>query len=169
MTEPQQTRILQTYALLREQQDPSASSSGGAHPAVEQTLQDVLEFGRLPKELKNPATETELAESRLAYRLRWHHLRERAQKMLEELKATKDAASGSSAVFLHLTDQEKLLWKFLDEFKRKPLESKNASIAERKLAKYIRLNRSKLDTEIKIRLNALDDPAGCASFAKKTI
>ena len=27
-------------------------------------------------------------------------------------------------------------------------------------------NRSKLDTEIKIRLNGLDDPAGCASFAK---
>ena len=43
---------------------------------------------------------------------------------------------------------------------------KNASLAERNLATYIRRNRSKLDTEIKIRLNGLDDHAGCASFAK---
>ena len=51
-------------------------------------------------------------------------------------------------------------------FERKPLETKGASIAEQKLAIYIRKNRSKLDTEIKIRLNGLDDPARCASFAK---
>ena len=70
---------------------------------------------------------------------------------------------------MHLTDKEMRIWKFLDKFKRKPLETKKASVAERRLAKYIRINRSKLDTEIKIRLKGLDDPAGCASFAKKTI
>ena len=72
-------------------------ASGGAHPAVEQTLQDVLEFGRLPKEFNNPATETEVAEQRLAMRVRRHHLRQRAEDMLEELKATRDTASASSS------------------------------------------------------------------------
>ena len=109
MTEEQQHHILQTYALLAEQREPSLEScaaaspaearsasiasnlesppSGGAHPAVEQTLQDVLEFGRLPKEFNNPATETEVAEQRLARRVRKHHLRERAQEILEKLKS----------------------------------------------------------------------------------
>ena len=46
-------------------ESPTASTSGGGHPAVRQTLQDVVEFGRLPKEINNPATETEVAEQRL--------------------------------------------------------------------------------------------------------
>ena len=97
LNEAQQNRTLQTYALLAEQQDPSASSSGGAHLAVAQTLQDVVEFGRLPKGLENPATESEVAECQLANRVRKHHLGKRAQEMLEELKATNDTASRSSA------------------------------------------------------------------------
>ena len=106
----------------------------------------MLECGRLPKAFLNPATEAEVTEQRLAKRVRWHHLRERAQEMLEKLKATRDTASGSSSPAagftsenepleaVHLTDKEKLIWNFLDEFKRKPQETNSAIIAERKLA-----------------------------------
>ena len=96
-----QQAFLQEVESLRERrsnlESPAASSSGGEHPAVRQILQDVLEFGRLPKEFNNPATETEVAEQRLAKRVRRHHLQERAQEMLEELKATRDTAGGSSS------------------------------------------------------------------------
>ena len=92
--------FLQEVESLRERrsnlESPAASSSGGEHPAVRQILQDVLEFGRLPKELKNPKTETEVAELKLALQVRKHKLRERAQEMLEKLKASRDTSSGSS-------------------------------------------------------------------------
>ena len=49
-----QQAFLQEVESLRERRSnlgsPAASSSGGEHPAVRQILQDVLEFGRLPKE-----------------------------------------------------------------------------------------------------------------------
>ena len=92
---PQETRSAGIGSNL---ESPPASNSGGAHPAVEQTLQDVLEFGRLPKEFNNPATETEVAEQRLAMRVRRHHLRERAQEMLEKSKTSRDTSSGSSPI-----------------------------------------------------------------------
>ena len=95
-----QQAFLQEVESLRERrsnlESPAASSSGGEHPAVRQILQDVLEFGRLPKELKNPKTETEVAELKLAKQVRKHKLRERAQEMLEKLKASRDTSSGSS-------------------------------------------------------------------------
>ena len=53
----------------------AATSSGSAHGAAEQTLRDVLDFGCLPREFKNPVTEAEVAEQRLALRVRWHQLR----------------------------------------------------------------------------------------------
>ena len=95
-----QQAFLQKVESLRERrsnlESPAASSSGGEHPAVRQILQDVLEFGRFPKEVKNPETESEVAENKLARQVRKHNLRERAQEMLEKLKASRDTSSGSS-------------------------------------------------------------------------
>ena len=62
----------------------AASSNGGEDRVVQQILQDVLEFGQLPKELNNPKTETDVAERKLAERIRKHKLLERAQEMLEK-------------------------------------------------------------------------------------
>ena len=63
-----QQAFLQEVESLRERrsnlESPAASSSGGEHPAVLQTLQEVLEFGGLPKEIK-------VAERKLAKRVRW--------------------------------------------------------------------------------------------------
>ena len=42
-------------------------------------------------------------------------------------------------------------------------------MAEQKLAQYIHNNKTRLDNELRIRLNALRDPAGCASFAKSRL
>ncbi len=85
-------------------ESPAASSSGGDQPfvrgggvsqpaasaadefespAVRQILQDVLEFGRLPKEISNPKTESAVAEHKLAGRVRKSNLRDRAKAMLE--------------------------------------------------------------------------------------
>jgi hypothetical protein len=60
----------------------AASSSGGDSSVVRQILQDILELGRLPKELKKPKTESDIAEYRLAIRMRMHNLRARAEKEL---------------------------------------------------------------------------------------
>ena len=76
-----QQAFLQEVESLRERrsnlESPAASSSGGEHPAVRQILQDVLEFGRFPKELNDPKTETEVAEKKLARQVRKYNLRER--------------------------------------------------------------------------------------------
>ena len=61
---------------------PAASSSGGDSLVVRQILQDILELGRLPKELKEPKTESDVAECRLAHRMRGHELRARAEREL---------------------------------------------------------------------------------------
>ena len=61
---------------------PAASSSGGDSLVVRQILQDILELGRLPKELKQPKTESDVAESRLARRMRDQDLRARAEREL---------------------------------------------------------------------------------------
>ena len=58
---------------------PAASSSGGDSLVVRQILQDILELGRLPKELKKPKTESDVAEYKLAVRMRNHDLRARAE------------------------------------------------------------------------------------------
>ena len=92
-----QQASLQEVESLRESrsnlESPAASSSGGEHPAVRQILQDVLEFGQLPKEVKSAKTHTEVAERKLAEQVRKHKLRERAQEMLEKLKASMDTSS----------------------------------------------------------------------------
>ena len=72
----------------------AASSSGGDALVVRQILQDILELGRLPKELKNPKTISDVAEYRLAVRMRGHDLRARAEKELQTrffIKASKKA------------------------------------------------------------------------------
>ena len=61
---------------------PAASSSGGDCSVVRQILQDILELGRLPQELKQPRTESDVAECRLAHRMRGHELRARAEREL---------------------------------------------------------------------------------------
>ena len=63
-------------------ESPAASSSGGDSLVVRQILQDILELGRLPKELKEPKTESDVAECRLAHRMRGHDLRARAEREL---------------------------------------------------------------------------------------
>ena len=92
--------------------------------------------------------------------------------------STAGSASKSSAAdvsqepfevrYRYLPDKEKLLCKFLDEFQRKP-QRRSESEDERGLAKYIEQNLSKLHTETKTKLNDLDDPAGCAAFAKSQL
>jgi hypothetical protein len=61
---------------------PAASSSGGDSSVVRQILQDILELGRLPKEIKQPKTESDVAEYKLAIRMRKHDLRARAEREL---------------------------------------------------------------------------------------
>jgi hypothetical protein len=61
---------------------PAASSSNGDSLLVRQILQDILELGRLPKEMKNPKTESDVAEYRLAQRMRWQNLRAQAEREL---------------------------------------------------------------------------------------
>ena len=95
-----QQAFLQEVESLRETtsnlESPVASSSGGEHLTVRQILQDVLEFGRLPKEFNNPKTESEVAEQKLAKQVRQRNLGDRAQEMLEKLKVSRDTSSGSS-------------------------------------------------------------------------
>ena len=63
---------------------PAASAADEPESqAIRQILQDVLEFGRLPNETKNPKTESEIAEQKLARRVRQNNLRDRAKAMLE--------------------------------------------------------------------------------------
>ena len=66
--------------------------------------------------------------------------------------------------YARIKDQQ--IWKFLDEFARKP-QARSTRLEERKLALYIERNISKLHTETQEKLHDLDDPAGCAAFAKK--
>jgi len=61
---------------------PTASSSGGDSPVVRQILQEISELGRLPKELWNRNTESDVAEYKLAIRMRKHDLRARAEHEL---------------------------------------------------------------------------------------
>ena len=78
--------FLQEVESLRERrsnlESPAASSSGGERPAVRQILQDILELGRPPKELKQPKTESDVAECRRARRMRDQDLRARAEREL---------------------------------------------------------------------------------------
>jgi hypothetical protein len=62
---------------------PAASSSGGDSLVVRQILQDILELGRLPKELSKRDTESDVAEYKLAIRMRKQNLRARAEKELQ--------------------------------------------------------------------------------------
>ena len=62
---------------------PAASSSGGDSFVVRQILQDILELGRLPKELYKRDTESDVAEYKLAIRMRKHDLRARAEHELQ--------------------------------------------------------------------------------------
>ena len=60
----------------------AASSSGGDSSVVRQILQDILELGRLPKELSKRNTESDVAEYKLAIRMRKHDLGARAEHEL---------------------------------------------------------------------------------------
>ena len=69
---------------------PAASAADEFEsPAVRQILQDVLEFGRFPKETYNPKTESAIAEQKLARRVRHYNLRDRAKAMLEKHRFVK--------------------------------------------------------------------------------
>ena len=61
----------------------SSVQDGVDSSVVRQILQEIVELGRLPKELKKPKTECDVAEYRLAVRMRGHDLRSRAEKELQ--------------------------------------------------------------------------------------
>ena len=70
--------------------EPAASAADEFEsPAVRLILQDVLEFGRFPNEIKNPETESAIAEHKLARRVRQNNLRDRAKAMLETCRFVK--------------------------------------------------------------------------------
>ena len=74
---------VQDRAEVQSMESPATSSSGGDIPVVRQILQEIVELGRLPKELKKPKTDSDVAENRLAQKMRWHDLRSRAEKELQ--------------------------------------------------------------------------------------
>ena len=100
----------------------------------------------------------------------------KAHKQYHDASTTAGSASKSCATdvsqepfevrYWYLPDNDKLIWKFLDEFQRKP-QRRGTSMEERSLANYIAKNFSKLHAETQAKLNDLDDPAGCEAFAKK--
>ena len=61
-------------------------------------MREVAAFGREPKELYRPVTETEIAEYKLARKVREHGVRKEVQDMFEKLKASRDTSSGSSSL-----------------------------------------------------------------------
>ena len=61
----------------------AASSSGGDSVVVRQILQEILDLGRLPKELTKRNTDSDVAEYKLAIRMRKHNLRSRAEQELQ--------------------------------------------------------------------------------------
>ena len=63
-------------------ESPATSSNGGDSLVVRQILQDILELGRLPKELFKRDTESDVAEYKLAIRMRKQNLRARAEREL---------------------------------------------------------------------------------------
>ena len=66
--------------------------------------------------------------------------------------------------YWYLPDKDKQIWRFLNEFARKPHE-RSTDKEEQKLVLHIRKHISKLHVETQAKLNALDDPAGCVAFA----
>ena len=77
---------MEASAACGNRKSPAAASNSGNHHAVQQILQDVLKFGRLPQKIKNPETDAEVAENKLAENIDNHKLREPAQEMLEKVK-----------------------------------------------------------------------------------
>ena len=74
---------VQGRAEVQSMESTATSSSGGDIPVVRQILQEIVELGRLPKELKKPKTDSDVAEYRLAVRMRGHDLRSRAEEELQ--------------------------------------------------------------------------------------
>ena len=70
----------QDRAEVQSMESPATSSSGGDIPVVRDILQEILELGRLPKELTKRNTESDVAEYKLAIRMRKHNLRSRAEQ-----------------------------------------------------------------------------------------
>ena len=62
---------------------PAASSSGGDSAVVRKILQEILDLGRLPKELNKRNTDSDVAEHKLAMQMRRHNLRSRAEQELQ--------------------------------------------------------------------------------------
>jgi len=77
---------------------PFCDSSGGERAIVRQIMQEVAAFGRESKELYRPVTETEIAEDKLARKVRQRGLRKEVQEMSEKLKASRDTSSGRSSL-----------------------------------------------------------------------
>ena len=61
----------------------AASSSGGDSAVVRKILQEILDLGRLPKELNKRNTDSDVAEHKLAMQMRRHNLRSRAEQELQ--------------------------------------------------------------------------------------
>ena len=63
--------------------------------AVQHIMRDVRKLGRHPREFKNPVSEAEQAEYRLALRVRNRRLKKRVHDMLKSLKRTRETSSGN--------------------------------------------------------------------------
>ena len=74
---------VQARAEVQSMESPATSSSGGDIPVVRQILQEILDLGRLPKELTVRNTDSDVAEYKLAIRMRKHNLRSRAEQELQ--------------------------------------------------------------------------------------
>ena len=74
---------VQDRAEVQSMESPATSSSGGDLPAVRDILQEILELGRLPKELNKRNTDSDVAEHKLAMQMRRHNLRSRAEQELQ--------------------------------------------------------------------------------------
>jgi hypothetical protein len=61
----------------------AGSRTAADSAVVRQILQEILDLGRLPKELTKRNTDSDVAEYKLAIRMRKHNLRSRAEQELQ--------------------------------------------------------------------------------------
>ena len=69
--------------IHRELESWDLAASGGEHPAFQGLLEEVLELGYAPRELKDPTTDAEKAETKLRKKIKKRKLMERIERELE--------------------------------------------------------------------------------------
>ena len=116
-------------------QDADASQPSGPCPAIAAILQEVLVFGRIPKQVKKPSTEEERKEKLLAQRLssqRKFMTEENLQQLDELAKQAKDEAATKRKAAKNEAQARELM----DEFRKlghypRETENKEPEFAQR--------------------------------------